>query len=87
MNIPAGDESDDLHSALVAADALEKFNRLPVEDRDRFSAWIAKARDEEARWRRIDILVLGMRMAPAVEAERRPLPERSGLWTNPMARG
>lgn len=85
MTIPARDDTSDLLRALVVGDALEKFQRLPLKDQDRFLGWIAKARDEEAHWRRIDILVSAMRMAPDVETGRRS-PEPSGFWTNPMGR-
>lgn len=82
MSIPAREDMDDLHRALVAADALASFERLPLAEQERFMAWIAKARDDEAYWRRIDILVLGMRMAPPSQPQSPP--ERSGFWTNPL---
>lgn len=73
---------DDLFSVLVEADALGTFQALAIEEQERFWAWIVKAPDEEGYWRRIEILVLGMRMAPRIKAPREPLPE-SEFWTEP----
>jgi uncharacterized protein YdeI (YjbR/CyaY-like superfamily) len=63
----------DLLEALGEADALDTFTRLPQADQDSFSRWVAKARDNESHWRRIEALVLAMRIGPlgpdpAVEA-------------------
>ena len=72
--------SDDFLSALAAADVLEKFRALPEEARHEFEEWIAKARDEAAHWRRIDLLVMAIRSAPrlgaAVNAESTTAGER-----------
>ena len=67
---------DDLFRALSGADVLMNFERLPASEQERFIDWVNKARDDEAHWRRIDILVLAMKMAPevAVVAEQRPAP-------------
>lgn len=56
--------ADDLLDTLAAADALETFLHLPREDQDNFAHWIGKARDEESHWRRINALVLAMKIAP-----------------------
>ena len=56
--------ADDLLDTLAAADALETFLRLPMEDQDNFARWIGKSRDDESHWRRINALVLAMRMGP-----------------------
>ena len=72
MNDPERNQTDDLLRALREADALDNFQALPLEEQDRFWNWIAKSRDEEGYWRRIEILVLGMRMAPPIKAPREP---------------
>lgn len=86
MKSPDPLPADDLGQALVEADALETFEALPAEERDRFRAWIAKARDDESHWRRIEILCLAMRMAPPLRAPDESRPERQDFWTNPMGR-
>ena len=86
MSTPEHDPTNDLLRALVAGDAVSAFQRLPLEEQDRFLAWIAKAPDAEAYWRRIDILVLGMQMAPLNEAKRKPSGSRPDFWTNPIGR-
>lgn len=85
MNDPERHQTDDLLRALREADALENFQALPLEEQDRFWAWIAKSRDEEGYWRRIEILVLGMRMAPPIKAPREPRIQ-AGLWRDPSPR-
>ena len=62
----------DLATALADADALDQFQALPLGEQERFSDWIAKSQDEDAYWRRIDILVMGMRMAPRITPPRLP---------------
>ena len=68
--------AEDLIDILSLSDALETFNRLPLADRQNFSRWVGQARDDESKWRRIEALVLAMRMytlqpnephAPALE--------------------
>ena len=66
----------DLVGALRDADALEQFEALPLEEQERFWSWIAKSQDRSAYWRRIDILVMGMRMAPRITGQVAP-----GFWT------
>ena len=56
--------ADDLLDTLGAADALETFLHLPQEEQDNFARWIGKSRDDESHWRRINALVLAMRMGP-----------------------
>ena len=70
---------EDLFRSLASADALTNFHRLPEAQQDRFIDWINKARDDEAHWRRIDILVLAMRMGPPATpvAEEPPAPPRA----------
>lgn len=84
MNVPARKQTDDLLRALIEADALDNFQALPLEEQERFWTWIAKSRDDEGYWRRIDILVMGMRMAPRIEAPRDSLPG-SPFWTEPKS--
>ena len=59
---------DDLLNALAVADVLDTFHALPEASRQEFEEWIAKARDSEAHWRRIDTLVMAMRQAPRLDA-------------------
>ena len=82
MNLPERNQTDDLLRALREADALGNFQALPLEEQKRFWAWIGKSRDEEGYWRRIDILVMGMRMAPPIKAPREPRAQPE-FWTNP----
>lgn len=56
--------AEDLLNALAEADALQTFLRLPREDQQIFSHWIGKSRDDESHWRRINALVLAMKIAP-----------------------
>ena len=56
--------AEDLLETLAAADALQTFLRLPPEDRENFIRWIGKSRDDESHWRRINALVLAIRMGP-----------------------
>jgi uncharacterized protein YdeI (YjbR/CyaY-like superfamily) len=58
----------DLASAMAAADVLDSFRQLPEDARRDFERWIAKARDGEAHWRRINTLVMAMRSAPRLQA-------------------
>jgi molybdopterin converting factor small subunit len=54
----------DLEEAMSEADVLALFQKLPPADRERFSRWIALARDDESLWRRIEIVVMALRMGP-----------------------
>jgi hypothetical protein len=56
--------SADLHDALLSADVLRTYDRLPAANQDQFSSWIEHSHDDESRWRRINALVLALRMAP-----------------------
>lgn len=64
---PRGIASEDLFNSLTAADALDTFLSLPEKDRHTFEEWIERAHDDDARWRRIDTLVMAMRVAPRIE--------------------
>lgn len=86
MNVPEQDSTNDLLKALATWDVVDTFQALPLYDQDKFVAWITRAPDEEAYRRRIDILVLGMRMAPLTKAKPTVLPEQSDFWTNPIGR-
>ena len=55
---------EDLLDAMARADVLEIFGRLPEADQQKFSRWIGKARDDESHWRRINALVLALRLGP-----------------------
>lgn len=54
----------DLLDTLASADALETFLHLPREDQESFARWIGKARDVESHWRRINALVMAMKIGP-----------------------
>ena len=86
MSIPQQNPTNDLLHALAAADVLDVFQSLPLEEQDRFLAWIEKASDGEAYRRRIDILVMGIQMAPLSDSKRKSLRDRPDFWTNPMGR-
>ena len=58
------------NDVLAAADVLETFSRLSQADQDKFSDWIAKARDDESQWRRLDALVLALRIGPLEPLDR-----------------
>lgn len=60
--------ADDLLDKLAAADALETFLRLPPDDQENFARWIGKSRDDESHWRRINALVLALRIGPLQRA-------------------
>ena len=76
MNIPNPEQRDDLYAALTEADALDQFQAIPLEEQERFSAWIAKSQTDTAYWRRIGILVMAIRLAPRITppAEPRAMP-------------
>ena len=78
--------TNDLLEALATGEALDAFQRLPLVEQDKFIAWIERAPDNHAYWRRIDILVLGMRMAPLSESTATYLRRRPEHWLNPMGR-
>lgn len=61
--------ADDLLDTLAAADALQTFLHLPLEDQESFARWIGKSRDDESHWRRINALVLAMRIGPFERTE------------------
>lgn len=69
----------DLRTALESADARDAFYSLPSSDQERFMRWIVKANDDEAYWRRIDILVLAMRMAPPAKPSNQVPPAAPGV--------
>lgn len=89
---------DELLAAFAATDSLPAFRQLPLADQENFFRWIEKATDEESRWRRIDALVLAMRISclrlegrvelasQAVRSSRFG-PELSGAPSNPEASG
>ena len=60
---------DDLLEVLRIADVWEVFCDLPEENRDEFARWIEGALDQAARWRRIDALVLALRLSPLIKGE------------------
>lgn len=57
---------DDLLKSLRIADVWEVYCALPQQNRDDFARWIESSRDQAARWRRIDALVLALRLSPLV---------------------
>lgn len=64
MSSPAHSGPDDLVEAFAVANVLKKFRGLPRADQENFLRWVALARDEESRWRRINALALALRMGP-----------------------
>ena len=56
----------DLLEALRIADVWEIYCSLPTQNQDEFGRWIDKSPDQAARWRRIDALVLALRLSPLV---------------------
>lgn len=59
---------------MALGDVLDTFQALPEPDKHEFERWIAKASDDVAYRRRIDILVMAMRSAPRFAAQE---PERT----------
>jgi ferric-dicitrate binding protein FerR (iron transport regulator) len=55
-----------LLESLAAGDVLDKFDLLPEADRAKFLRWVERSTDDESRWRRINALVLAMRLSPLV---------------------
>ena len=64
MSGPERINVEELIDVLEAADVLETFCLLPQSDREKFSNWIHKARDNESQWRRVDALVLALKIGP-----------------------
>lgn len=64
MSAPNKVPGDELRDALQSADTLETFRALPSPAQENLSRWVDKARDDESRWRRIEALVLAMRISP-----------------------
>lgn len=87
MTSPTPEPPDDLRDALASAEVLDTFQALPLEEQEKFCDWVDRARDDDSHWRRIEILVLAMRMAPPIKAPVEPLHyEHPDFWTNPMGR-
>jgi bacteriocin resistance YdeI/OmpD-like protein len=59
----------DLLEALRMADVWEVFSQLPEENRAEFGRWITGSPNQNARWRRIDALVLALRLSPLIRPE------------------
>lgn len=60
---------DDLLNAMAAADVRDIFCRLPEASRIEFEQWVGKAHDDAGHWRRIQILVVAMKIAPRLETQ------------------
>ena len=56
----------DLLESLKIADVWEVYCAIPQANQDEFARWIEKSPDQAARWRRIDALVLALRLSPLV---------------------
>jgi Bacteriocin-protection, YdeI or OmpD-Associated len=56
----------DVLEALRIADVWETYYALPRANQDEFARWIEIAPNQAARWRRIDALVLALRLSPLV---------------------
>ena len=76
MTSPEESTSDDLLEAMAEADCLEVYLRLPETDRVKFSYWVEEAPDDESHWRRIEALVVAMRISPLQPATLQPQTER-----------
>lgn len=57
----------DLLEALRIADVWEVYCALPQPNQDEFARWIENSPDQPGRWRRIDALVLALRLSPLVQ--------------------
>jgi hypothetical protein len=60
---------DDLLEALRIADVWELYCSLPIGNQDEFARWIQHSPDQAARWRRIDALVLALRLSPLMKED------------------
>jgi hypothetical protein len=49
---------------MIHADVREIFALLPQVDQAKFSSWVSRALDKESRWRRINGLVLALKLGP-----------------------
>ena len=49
---------------LAEADVLGTFRSLPPLHQENFVRWIGKASADESHWRRIEALILALRMGP-----------------------
>lgn len=63
---------DDLTAAMAEADVLDIYLSLPEAERRRFSRWVRLARDDDSYWRRIEALVLAMRVGLLARKMARP---------------
>ena len=64
MSRPEVASGDELLDFFAAFDVLESFRKLPDEHQERFLRWIDKAPNDDSRGRRIEALVLAMRLEP-----------------------
>ena len=64
MSTSEGAPAKDLLEAMIHADVLEIFVLIPQVDQAKFSSWVSRAPDEESRWRRINGLVLALKLGP-----------------------
>ena len=71
MIAPKETPSDDLHEALREADCLDIYLGLPGMERTRFSRWVETAPDHDSHWRRIEALVVAMKISPLRSPSRR----------------
>ena len=76
MNSPEETPTDDLLEAMTEADCLEVYLRLPETDRVKFSQWVEHAPDDGSHWRRIEALVVAMKISPLNPVIRQPPTER-----------
>ena len=65
----AASAPDDLLEALRIADVWELFCGLPAANQDEFARWIQHSPDQAARWRRVDALVLALRLSPLMKGD------------------
>jgi hypothetical protein len=53
-----------LVDAMEFAGVLDTFHRLPQEEQERFTRWVGTARDVDSHRRRINALVLALKIGP-----------------------
>lgn len=72
MELPAGAQGseipvlDDLVALLAEFDVIDRFRRLPAAEQAGYSRWVEMATNDDARSRRLEALVLGLRIAASL---------------------
>lgn len=66
MSNNVGASPIELMDALDEAGVIDIYFSLPQADRARFTRWIKMARDDDSYWRRIEAIVVAMRLSPLI---------------------